>query len=226
MSKKVFNKITNQTTIEELDTIFTEYLDDYIMKTKRTLDGRYDALKKEDPDYYNLLELLFEIPKKEAALMDKYQNMGRIIFRRLGSIIETLTLSCLKAKLGGELNAKIPNTVSSSPKKFGIDWLNEDLGVGYEIKWRYSTTDGTTVKKIKNMATQLKNDGYKPVFLSFYKAKRKQSIRCYNQITDHFLNLGGEVYVKDQSFEKIKEITDFDLINFFENYTPPTDLKY
>lgn len=217
MSPKIdLSEIGSESIKEDLES----YLDDQISAINGRIESRIDKLETEDPDYYKVLKL-FGLSPSEAAQMDKYHNIGRFVFRNLGTIMEDLTLACLKSQWNGQCNAGIKNTISPSPDKFGIDWLNEDKRVGYEIKWRYATTDGTTVKKIKNMATQLDRKGYTPIFLTYYQSKRKQPLRCYNQIADHFESLGGQVYSKDEAWEHINEFTGFDLFEFINSYSPP-----
>ncbi|MFU8806137.1 MAG: ApaLI family restriction endonuclease, partial [Bradymonadaceae bacterium] len=126
---------------EELKRILTMYLDEKSKTVIERIRERIIVLQQEEPDYYDLLEI-FDLSAEEAALVDRYHNIGRLVFRNLGTIVEELTLLCLQSRVGGLRNATLKNTVSSSPSAFGIDWLYEERKIGYEIKWRYATTDG------------------------------------------------------------------------------------
>lgn len=205
---------------KELADKLTQYLDETSKAVRTRIQNRIRELSEEEPEYYELLKI-FDLSSDKAALVDKYHNIGRFVFRNLGSIIEELTLICLEARVGGIRNKKIKNEISSSPSFFEIDWVFQRESYGYEIKWRYATTDGTTVNKIKEMATQLALAGYTPVFLTFFQPIRLQPLRCYNQIADHFRAVGGEVYTRDEAWAHFQELTGFDLKAFLATYSSP-----
>jgi len=184
-------------------------------------DGKkqlHDAVKErtleleiESPDYYKFLQVLgFSI--EESTTIDKYHNIGRIVFRHLGGILEELALAVLTSTLGGVPKVKLLNKQGGTPKYFIIDWLNGNRA--YEIKWRYATTDGTTVNKEIAFARQLSQDEYTPIFLTFYKSLREQPLQCFQRIADAYLNYQGEVYSSDEAWQHIKAISGFDLKGF------------
>jgi len=192
-----------------------QILTDELRKQKRLLldkiKERSEELLTESPDYHNFLKL-FGIEKEESILMDKYHNMGRIVFRHLGSILQDTTITLLMHTLGGQKSVKIRNRQGGTPREFIIDWLYEKRA--YQIKWRYATTDGTTVNKEIAFANQLGQDKHIPVFLVYYTSLRPQPLSCFHRIANAFLENNGEVYYQGKAWDHIREITKFDLKDF------------
>lgn len=180
---------------------------------ERTLE-----LEAESPDYYKFLEILgFSI--EESTTIDKYHNIGRIVFRHLGDILEKLALTVLTDTVGGVRKVKLPNKQGGTPKSFWIDWVYNKRA--YEVKWRYATTDGTTVNKEIAFVRQLYEDGYLPVFVTFYKPLREQPLACFNRICEAYRDHNGEVYSEQTAWSHIESISGFNLREFIFSIEDP-----
>ncbi len=197
---------------EYLGSLFREAREAMNMK----IQERIYELRDEAPDYYRLMNKL-GFPQEESTLIDRYHNIGRIVFRHLGTILQDLTRELLTRTVGGEKNVRLPNSQGGSPRTFIIDWLHGRRA--YQIKWRYATTDGTTVNKEIAFARQLQASNYTPVFLVYYRSLRPQPLACFERIAQAFISCGGEVYSESTAWEHITSLTGFDLQQFLEEVT-------
>lgn len=136
-----------------------EKIEKLVIKAKNDLNEkikqRMEELKSDDNSHREAYKWL-GIDEKEGEKIDEYQNKGRLLYKSLGSTLEKVVQTCFKEEYqNAEMNKKIPNTVSSTPKKIEIDCLlNEEEAI--EIKWRDATTDGDHVKKEKTRIEVIK----------------------------------------------------------------------
>ena len=198
--------------MKELST--EEKIQKLVIKTKKELnkkiEQRMDELKTDDNSHQEAYQWL-GIDEEEGKKIDEYQNKGRLLYKSLGSTLEKVVQMCFEGKYENiEKNKKIPNTVSSSPKKVEIDCLlNKKEAI--EIKWRDATTDGDHVKKEKTRIEVIKKAGYKPVRIMLYDPIREEAISIQKKIKKEYDEAGGEYYSGKAAWNYIKEKTDTDL---------------
>lgn len=177
---------------------------------KKKIKQRSEELKNDDISHQEAYSW-FGISKEESKKIDEYQNIGRLLYKTLGSTLEKAVQICFEEKYQEiEKNKKIPNTVSSSPKKIEIDCLiNKKEAI--EIKWRDATTDGDHVKKEKIRIEVIKEANYKPVRIMLYNPVREEAISIQKKIKKEYENVGGEYYSGKAAWNYIEKKTDIDL---------------
>ncbi len=158
----------------------------------------------------------------EHMIIDKYQNIGRFLFKYAGALLEDIA----RISLGGE-KIKFENSISSSPKKFEIDCYTEDDNKAHEIKWKDATTDGDHDKKEHNKIKAIIKEGYIPVRVMFFMPERKNAIDIQNKIISLY-DKYGEVYVGNDAFQYIKDYSSIDIKQVFEEFIESQDtfIKY
>lgn len=78
-----------------------------------------------------------------------------------------------------------------------------------DTKYRLGSGDSGTLKKFKQYGSLLKKKGYKPVFIFLRSDNLPAAITA--------CKIGGwDVYIGEDSFKFIKEISDFDLKNYLK----------
>ena len=186
-------------------------MNEYRSAILESITKRRKELDAESPDFYKLLAALKWFSEEESRKIDEYHNIGRLVFNNLGLLLQDLTVTTLLTTLGGKNRVKIKNKQGGAPRDFVIDWLNGKKA--YQIKWRYATTDGTTVNKEIAFANQLGQSGYTPIFLTYYRSLRPEPLQCFNKIASAFGNY-GQVYYEKDAWNHVLKITGFDLEKF------------
>lgn len=191
-----------------------EKIEKLIIKTRKDLnkkiEQRMEELENDDNSHQEAYQWL-GIDEEEGKKIDEYQNKGRLLYKSLGSTLEKVVQICFEGKYEDiEKNKKIPNTVSSTPKKIEIDCLlNEEEAI--EIKWRDATTDGDHVKKEKTRIEVIKEAGYKPVRVMLYEPIREEAISIQKKIKKEYEDVGGEYYSGKAAWDYIEKKTGIDL---------------
>lgn len=173
--------------------------------------SRLIEMESDDTSHHLMYEVL-GIGAEEGALIDTYQNRGRFLYKYAGSLIEELTIFALQQAHPEAKKHRVPNTVGTKPKNFGIDCLVDKKA--YEIKWRDGTTDGDHINKEKTRIQVIKDHGFTPVRIMYYLPNRESSKRVQESIRKVYENVGGEYYVEGDAWRYIKEGTGIDLLAF------------
>lgn len=108
---------------------------------------------------------------------------------------------------------KLPNTIDSSPKQVEIDCLVGNRA--YEIKWKDATTDGDHIKKERKRVRLIKDAGYVPVRIMFFKPNRTQAIKVQTSLERLYHEVGGEYYSGEEAWEYLRQDTGIDLKQIF-----------
>ncbi len=188
---------------------------EYSRRLSEKIESRLTELQSDDTSHYMIFSLL-GIDEKESEAIDKYQNMGRFVYRYAGSFLENVVLLCFESVYPEiETPFKINNSLSSKPRKFSIDFrLGDRL---YEIKWRDATTDGDHVVKEHTKARSCKEAGFIPVRLMFFYPNRKQAIIIQDTIKSLYKGLDGECYFGKDAWDHVYHKTDIDLLEILRN---------
>lgn len=87
----------------------------------------------------------------------------------------------------------------------------------YEIKWKDATTDGDHIKKEHKRVKIIKEAGYIPIRIMFFKPNRTQAISIQDKLRNLYEDIGGEYYAGDDAWNYIKKETGIDLKCLFED---------
>lgn len=183
----------------------------YKVALHKAIDDRIKEMKSDLNEHFIIYKAL-GIHEDEHILIDKYQNIGRFIFKYAGALLEDIA----KIALGGK-KVYIPNVISSSPKKFEIDCYTEDDNKAHEIKWRDATTDGDHAKKEENKVKGIVDKGYIPVRVMFFMPQREQAVKIQNKITKLYRE-DGEAYIGNDAFEYVKTYSNIDIKDILQTF--------
>ncbi|ANR69466.1 hypothetical protein AWC34_12610 [Staphylococcus equorum] len=162
------------------------------------------------------------ISLEEGQLIDLYQNKGRFLYKYAGSYLEEAAIICFKEKYNNSAEKTyVPNTESTSPKKFEIDCLINDK-YAVEIKWRDATTDGDHISKEHRRVKAIKKAGFIPIRLMFFNPNRKQAIKIQQKLKKLYREEGGFYYAGIDAWEYVENYTQINLHNMLKKIS---DLK-
>lgn len=203
---------SNESEILELK---RKYINSMIYLYKNTLHNviseRLEEMNSDSNEHFIIYKAL-GINDSEHQKIDRYQNIGRFIFKYAGALIEDIA----KIALGGE-RIYIPNNISSSPKKFELDCYTSSDNKAHEIKWRDATTDGDHKKKEECKVQGIVEYKYIPVRIMFFMPERKQAISIQNKIIELYRE-NGEAYVGDEAFEYVKNYSGIDIKKILNDF--------
>lgn len=193
------------TSINNIISLYRKALNDAISE-------RLIELESDKNEHFLIYHVLGIDSKEEHYLIDKYQNIGRFVYKYAGALLEDLASLCLSGE-----KIYFENTVSSSPKKFEIDCYTEKDNKAHEIKWRDATTDGDHTRKEENKVKGILGQEYIPVRVMFFMPQRKQAIKIQEKITSIYKE-NGEAYIDDEAFQYILDYSGIDLKKIFTNF--------
>jgi hypothetical protein len=195
------NRKTQLTQKEEaIKTVIAEHK----TNLKKAINIRMKEMDSDNNCHYLVYGVL-GIPEDEHPLIDKYQNIGRFVYKYAGALLE----KSAQIALGGEV-IYLDNTISSQPKKFEIDCYTKWDNKAHEIKWRDATTDGDHKNKENNKIQCIIKNDLIPVRVMFYMPERKQARRIQEQIISIFAQ-HGEAYIGEEAFRYVKDYSGIDL---------------
>lgn len=170
---------------------------------------------QEDNNEHYLIYNVLGFTSKEGYQIDYQQNVGRFLYKYAGTLLELLTIECMKfAYPNVKIKVKLPNTIDSSPKTVEIDCLVKNKA--YEIKWKDATTDGDHVKKEYKRVQIIKETGYVPVRIMFFEPNRDQAIKIQAKLKKVYEDIGGEYYAGEDAWRYLKQETGIDLKKLLE----------
>lgn len=182
---------------------------EYAETLHQRVQERVIEMDNDDNSHYLIYQVLgFTIDEGKA--IDIYQNTGRFLYRYAGTFLEQATKLCFEAKFPDAKSVKIPNTLGSRPKKFGIDCLIGNQA--YEIKWRDATTDGDHITKEHTRIRAVAAAGYVPVRLMYYYPNRTQAMRIQAALQDLYKANNGACYCADAAWEHLEAKTNINLL--------------
>lgn len=187
----------------------------YRKEIQKKIKSREAEMKADNTEHYIVYNAL-GFTSEEGYQIDYQQNVGRLLYKYAGSLLEELTINCLKlAHPEAEQKIKISNTIDSSPKTVEIDCLVGNKA--YEIKWKDATTDGDHIKKEHKRVKIIKDAGYIPIRIMFFEPNRTQAITIQSKLKKLYNDIGGEYYSGSNAWEYIKNDTGIDLKSIFGN---------
>ncbi|MCT8136479.1 ApaLI family restriction endonuclease [Anaerobacillus sp. CMMVII] len=192
--------MTKEEKLIEISKIVTEHRS----KLQGAIENRMVEMVADSNEHYLVYGAL-GMPENEHALIDKYQNVGRFVYKYAGSLLERMA----QIALGGEA-IYITNTISSQPKQFEIDCYTEWDNKAHEIKWRDATTDGDHKNKENNKVKCIVSEGLIPVRVMFFMPERTQARKIQERIISIFKEQ-GEAYIGEEAFEYIKDYSGIDI---------------
>lgn len=198
-----------------LETKLLKLIKKYSIEMNQNIIYREIEMQKDDTSHYLIYNVL-GVTDEEGYKIDLYQNKGRFLYKYAGSFLEEAAATCIKHKYPNAKKTKISNTLGTRPKTFEIDIL---VGTdAYEMKWKDATTDGDHITKEHTRLKVIQGAGYHPIRLMFFKPQRDQAIRIQSTLETIYFALGGEYFSGEDAWTKLKEVSDFDLKQFFINY--------
>ena len=177
---------------------------------KKAIDKRMKEMDSDNNGHYLVYGAL-GIPEDEHPLIDKYQNIGRFVYKYAGALLE----KSAKIALGGEV-IYLENTISSQPKRFEIDCYTKWDNKAHEIKWRDATTDGDHKNKENNKIKCIIKNELIPVRVMFFMPERTQARRIQKQIISIFED-HGEAHIGEEAFEYVKDYSGINLKLLLQN---------
>jgi type II restriction enzyme len=182
-------------------------------KLKVSMDAREAEMKSDDASHYLLYRVL-GVNADEGKLIDLYQNKGRFLYKYAGAFLEEATKICFKHKFPSSGPHRIENTVSTKPKKFGIDCLVDSDAI--EIKWRDATTDGDHINKEKSRISCIKKAGYTPIRVMFYYPNREAAIEIQQKLEQYYSQMRGQYYHSEKAWEYVHKRTGINLLSVIQ----------
>ena len=176
-----------------------------------SINRRLEEMKNDTNEHFIIYEVL-GIHPDEHMNIDRYQNIGRFVYKYAGSLLEDIA----KVALGGK-KIYFPNVISSSPKNFEIDCYTKKDNKAHEIKWKDATTDGDHKNKENNKIKGIINEGYIPVRVMFFMPERQQAKKIQEKIISFYKD-AGEAYIGEDAFKYIKNYSGIDIKNIFEEF--------
>lgn len=198
----------------EKDRLFQIVLE-YREKLHKKIRDREMEMEQDNTNHYLIYQVL-GFTKEQGYQIDLQQNVGRFLYKYAGSMLEDLTIECLKQVYpNAKIKVKLQNTIDKSPKTVEIDCLVGDRA--YEIKWKDATTDGDHIIKEQKRIQIIKEAGYIPIRLMFFEPNRRQAIKIQRNLRKLYENVGGEYYSGEEAWEYLKYQTGIDLKKLLEN---------
>ena len=195
---------------ERLTKIILRYRD----KLHKKIIERKVEMQSDNNEHYILYNAL-GFTNDEGYQVDYQQNVGRFLYKYMGSLIEDLTIMCFKiAHPEAQKKVKLPNTIDHSPKTVEIDCLIGNRAI--ELKWKDATTDGDHIKKEQKRVKIISDAGYTPIRVMFFEPNREQAIRIQSKFRDLYHEIGGEYYSGEEAWEYLKQDTGMDLKKILE----------
>ena len=183
----------------------------YEEQLHRQLEQRRQEMQADDKSHFLIYRAL-GIPQQEGLQIDLYQNKGRFLYKYAGAFMEEAVVCCLRqAYPNAVCHVKLPNPAAGSPRTFEIDCLVGERA--YEIKWRDATTDGDHVRKEHSRVLTVKQAGYIPVRLMFFRPQRSQAQELQLQLEQLYRTLGGEYYSGIDAWNHLLKVTGIDLLS-------------
>ena len=145
----------------------------YAQELERQITARVVAMQADDKSHFLIYQVL-GISDTEGELIDVYQNKGRFLYKYAGAFLEEAAVLCFQEKFPDAKRFRVENTLGRRPKQFEIDCLIGNDAI--EIKWRDATTDGDHITKEHTRIQAIKQYGFNPVRLMFYRPNREQAI--------------------------------------------------
>src|SRR3989339_1919827 len=95
----------------------------YSKTLRLKMTARVKEMEADDNSHYLIYRVL-GIATKEGKLIDKYQNMGRFLYKYAGSFLEEAAILCFEEKFPKtRRKLRIPNKLGIRPTTFEIDCL-------------------------------------------------------------------------------------------------------
>lgn len=186
----------------------------YREELQKKIKERENEMQQDNNDHYLIYNAL-GFTSKEGYLIDYQQNVGRLLYKYAGSLLEDLTIKCFKEAFPeAKEKIKLPNTIDKSPKTVEIDCLVGNKA--YEIKWKDATTDGDHIKKEHKRVRIIKEAGYVPIRLMFFEPNRDQAVKIQAKLKKFYEDIGGEYYSGEDAWRYLKDETGYDLKSLFE----------
>jgi hypothetical protein len=197
-------------------------------ETAQKIEEREAEMQQDDTDHY-LLFRVFGFDGRQAHTLDFHQNVSRILYRRMGDLMEGVSLTVLGETHEGEKRL-VPRTeaaknTSTKKETYEIDFLSQADGRAHEIKWRDSTTDGKHVAGEILKAKRFHSLGYLPVRVMYFTPQRDTSRSAMERINAAYHDLDGEVHVGEQAFAYMRHYTGFNVWQYI-NRVAQQELKY
>lgn len=191
----------------------TKIFDAIVIKYRNALQRRIKERKREmakDVNTHFFLYRALGIKPEECSKIDIYQNVGRLVYKYAGAMLEELAVTAINQFVGGK-KIRIPNKISTDPKKFEIDCFVRKDNKAHEIKWRDATTDGDHIKKEHNKILAILKAKMKPVRIMFFMPERQQAIKIQRKVISLY-NQSGEAHIGPAAWKYIKDYTGVDLL--------------
>lgn len=206
------HKLSDENDILELK---YDYITKMIHLYKNTLHyviaQRLEEMDSDLNEHFIIYQVL-GVHEDEHHKVDRYQNIGRFIFKYAGALLEDIA----KIALGGE-RIYIPNKISSSPKNFELDCYTSDDNKAHEIKWKDATTDGDHKKKEESKIKGIVEHNYIPVRVMFFMPERDQAAKIQAKVIELYRE-NGEAYIGEDAFEYVKNYSGIDIKQLLHNF--------
>lgn len=209
---------------KEIESAIRHLARSYSTELGARMDTRENEMKLDNKDHYLVYRVL-GVSEDEGDAIDLYQNEGRFLYKYAGSFMEDAAHLCFVDKYGvkNARKVKIPNTIGRRPKQYEIDCLvNNDA---HEIKWRDATTDGDHVLKENTRIKVIKNAGYIPIRVMFFRPNREQSQKIQDTLETLYHGIGGKYYAGDDAWRYIHDYTDVNLKEILERIATENERK-
>lgn len=186
----------------------------YREKLQEKIKDREEEMREDNTEHYMIYNAL-GFTNEEGYQIDYQQNVGRFLYKYAGSMLEELVISCFKLAYPDlQQKVRLQNTIDNSPKMIEIDCL---IGKkAYEIKWKDATTDGDHIRKEHKRIKIIKEAGYTPIRIMFFKPNRTQAISIQDKLKTFYEKAGGEYYSGEDAWNYIKKETGVNLKFLFE----------
>lgn len=226
----MMNKISK----EFEDNFAREYLINSTIEGLKSINDKLSVVKSDsggDIKLYIESYRIFGFTEDEAIKLQFSQSISRIVYRRIGTIIQELIYKSFKCSkkfncgsnikfnqllLKDNVIDKIRINEKYLTKEAG-DIILFDKKYSYEVKWSFATTAGNELEMILSKAELCNKIKYMPILLIFTEPIPDQARKSYQKLKEKFQKYGS-VYEKKQAWDHIKEMTNIDLRNIFENH--------
>ena len=176
----------------------------YAQQLERQIAARVVAMQADDKSHFLIYQVL-GISDTEGELIDVYQNKGRFLYKYAGAFLEEAAVLCFQEKFPDAKRFRVENTLGRRPKQFEIDCLIGNDAI--EIKWRDATTDGDHITKEHTRIQAVKQHGFNPVRLMFYRPNREQARKIQATLKTLYDGIGGEYYAQEDAWDYVQAKT-------------------
>ena len=176
----------------------------YAQQLERQIAARVVAMQADDKSHFLIYQVL-GISDREGELIDVYQNKGRFLYKYAGAFLEEAAVLCFQEKFPDAKRFRVENTLGRRPKQFEIDCLIGNDAI--EIKWRDATTDGDHITKEHTRIQAIKQHGFNPVRLMFYRPNREQARKIQATLKTLYDGVSGEYYAQEDAWNYVQEKT-------------------